>query len=83
MTEHHGWVIPAYGLLVYTLGLVIGRWTAMRPSRMTSEYGARDPDSQSKIHAHRNLEMARDAADWWNIDDKVYVRRVTSWRVSE
>jgi hypothetical protein len=45
------------------------------------EYGARDPDNHSKIHVHKNLEMARDAADWWGIDGKVYVRAVTDWEV--
>lgn len=45
------------------------------------EYGARDPDDHSRIHAHRSLEMAEDAAEWWRIDGKVYVRQVTEWRV--
>lgn len=45
------------------------------------EYGARDPDDHSRIHAHRNFEMAEDAAEWWRIDGKVYVRQVTEWKV--
>lgn len=43
------------------------------------EYGARDPDDHSKIHAHRGYAAAREAAAWWGIDNKVFVRQVTEW----
>jgi hypothetical protein len=43
------------------------------------EWGARDPDDHSRIHVHSNFEAAREAADWWNIDGKVYRRYVTDW----
>jgi hypothetical protein len=80
MTDY-GWAIPIYGLLVYALGVAIGRHS--RRPRGILEYGARDPDDHDKIHAHANLGMARDAADWWRIDGKVYVRRVTDWKVTD
>ena len=48
---------------------------------VTFEYGARDPDDHSHIHAHNSLEMARDAADWWRIDGRVYVRNISEWRL--
>ncbi len=46
---------------------------------MSIEYGARDPDDHDKIHIHPSLRLAREAADWWSIDGKVYVRAVTDW----
>lgn len=48
---------------------------------VTFECGARDPDNPSRIHAHSSLEMARDAADWWRLDGKVYVRNISEWRL--
>jgi len=49
--------------------------------RVSYEYGASDPDDHSRIHVHRDLEMAREAAEWWGIDRKVFRREVTEWEV--
>jgi hypothetical protein len=44
------------------------------------EYGAQDVDDPARIHAHRSYELAEDAANWWNLDGRVYVRQVTEWK---
>lgn len=75
------WICLAAGIFNHLVGFAIGHWSATRP-RGVIEYGARDPDDRSRIHPHRNLAMARDAADWWRIDRRVYVRRVTDWEAT-
>ena len=74
------WGAMIGGALSYLLGLwVAGYWR--KGERGTVEYGTRNPDNHDHIYAHRSLETARGAAEWWGIDNKVYVRHNTSWKV--